>query len=221
MKAPRGVAFDLDGTLIDSRLDIAAACNHVLVRAGREALPPDVIATFVGDGVRALLARAFRVPEPEGPHAQLDAWTGELIAYYAEHPATHTTWMPGALAALDALAGLPLAVVTNKARLVTLRVLEAMGAVQRFAFIYAGGDGPLKPRPDPVAAVARAFAIDAADLWVVGDSAQDILGARAAGARSVAVHGGMGDRARLEAAGPDAILPSLAELPGLVHGAAS
>jgi phosphoglycolate phosphatase-like HAD superfamily hydrolase len=62
MGRPHGVAFDLDGTLIDSRLDIVAACKHVLVGAGRTPLAPEVIATFIGDGVRALVAKAFGLP---------------------------------------------------------------------------------------------------------------------------------------------------------------
>jgi phosphoglycolate phosphatase len=221
MRAPRAVAFDLDGTLIDSILDIAAACNHVLVWAGRAPLPPEVIATFVGDGVGALLARAFGVLENDAPDPQRDAWSREFIAYGAAYPATHTTWMPGALSALDALAGMPLAVVTNKARPVALRVLEALGARQRFAFVYAGGDGPRKPRPDPIVAVARAFSVDVARVWVVGDAEQDILAARAAGAPSIAVRGGFHDEPRLRAAAPDVILGSLLELPGLVQSACS
>jgi phosphoglycolate phosphatase len=221
MKAPRAVAFDLDGTLIDSRLDIVAACNHTLARAGRAPLSAEIVSTFVGDGVRALVARAFGVPETDAPDPQLDAWCEAFIAYGAAHPATHTTWMPGALQALDALAGLPLAVVTNKARVVALAVLDALGGRSRFGFVYAGGDGLLKPRPDPVVAVARAFEVDVERVWVVGDAEQDILAARAAGATAVAVRGGFHDDARLQAASPEVILSSLLELPALVQRAAS
>jgi phosphoglycolate phosphatase len=221
MKAPGAVAFDLDGTLIDSRLDIVAACNHTLVWAGRAPLPVEVVSTFVGDGVRALVARAFGVPETEAPEPSLDAWCEEFIAYGTAHPAEHTTWMPGALAALDALAALPLAVVTNKARVVALSVLDALGGRSRFGFVYAGGDGRLKPRPDPVVAVARAFGVDVERVWVVGDAEQDVLAARAAGAVAVAVRGGFHDDARLQAASPHVMLSSLLELPALVQRAAS
>src|SRR3984957_19688611 len=62
MRLAQGIAFDLDGTLIDSRLDIAAACNHILVAAGRVPLAPEIIATFVGDGVRVLVSKAFALP---------------------------------------------------------------------------------------------------------------------------------------------------------------
>jgi len=195
------------------------ACNHVLVGAGRAPLPPEVIETFVGDGARALLARAFGVPVTTAPDAQLDAWQEQWVAFYTAHPAAHTTWMPGALAVLDAVADLPLAVVTNKARPVTLAVLEALGGRQRFAFVYGGGDGPLKPRPEPVLATARALSVEPSSLWVVGDADQDILAARAAGAVAVAVKGGFQTEARVRAARPDVILDSLPELLPLIQSA--
>ncbi len=219
MRAPAAIAFDLDGTLIDSRLDIVAACNHTLTWAGRAPLSAEVISTYVGDGVRALVARAFGVPETDAPERSLDAWCDEFIAYGTAYPAAHTTWMPGALAALDALSELPLAVVTNKARVVALRVLDALGGRSRFGFVYAGGDGPLKPRPHPILAVARAFGVDVERVWVVGDAEQDVLSARAAGATAVAVRGGFHDEARLQAASPHVMLSSLLDLPALVRAA--
>ena len=215
MRRPEAVAFDLDGTLVDSRRDIASACNHVLESEGRAPVDVEVIATFVGDGVRALVSRAFALPM-DSP--ALDALERAFVARYTAHAVEHTTWMPGALDALEALRGMPLAVVTNKARSVTLAVLDALGASDRFAFVYAGGDGPLKPRPEPVAAVARALAVPAEALWVVGDGDQDLLSARAAGAVAIGVLGGFGSEARLRAASPDAVLASLRELPALVRG---
>jgi phosphoglycolate phosphatase len=215
LRFPRAVAFDLDGTLIDSRLDIAAACNHVLTSEGAAPLPADVIATFVGDGGRALIARAFGVPDVDGDE-RLEAGLREFVSFYAAHPVTQTCWMTGALASLEALAALPLALVTNKARAVTERVLAELGVTARFAFVYAGGDGPRKPDPAPILAVARALQVEPADLWMVGDGAQDVLAARAAGACSVGVTGGLGDEARLRAASPDAVLSSMADLPALV-----
>jgi phosphoglycolate phosphatase len=218
MQPPRAFAFDLDGTLIDSRLDIAAACNHVLVHAGRAPLDPAIIVGFVGDGVRQLLARAFGLPSDD--HA-LDALVEDLVRYYAAHPVVHTTWMPGALATLDALSSAPVALLTNKARVVTIAVLDALGARDRFAFVYAGGDGPLKPRPEPVTATARALGVPASSLWVVGDGAQDVQAARAAGATAIAVLGGFTPETRLREAGPDAVVASLPEVVALRDAAAS
>jgi phosphoglycolate phosphatase len=216
MQRPCGFAFDLDGTLIDSRLDIAAACNHVLVRAGREPLDPAVIVGFVGDGVRQLLARAFGLPGDDGA---LDPLVEDLVRYYAANPVVHTTWMPGALATLDAVSDVPLALITNKARAVTMAVLDALGATRRFAFVYAGGDGPLKPHPGPVTATVRALDVAARSLWVVGDGAQDVEAARAAGATAIAVLGGFASETRLREAQPDALLDALPALLDLRHRA--
>jgi phosphoglycolate phosphatase len=208
------LAFDLDGTLIDSRLDIAAACNHALASAGRPTMQPDEIATFVGDGIKALVARAFRLPDDSpdlGAHVEI------LVRYYEAHPIDHTTWMPGAREALDAAADLPLALVTNKGRSVTLAVLEGLGLRSRFAFVYAGGDGPLKPNAEPVLACARALGSETSTLWVIGDGAQDVGAARAAGAFAVGVLGGFTSEESLRAAQPDVMLRSMAELPHLLR----
>jgi phosphoglycolate phosphatase len=220
VRPPRAVAFDLDGTLVASGLDIAAACNHVLVQSGRAPLDAAVIAGFVGDGARALLARAFGVPEdPLDP--RMGAWHAQFVAYYSAHPATYSHWMPGAGDALSALSGLPLAVVTNKPRPITLKVLQALGAGARFAFVYAGGDGPLKPDPEPLLAVARALSVAAQDIWMVGDSDQDVRAARAAGAVAVAVRGGFAHADRVRLSSPEATLDSMAELPELVRSASA
>jgi phosphoglycolate phosphatase len=216
LSAPRALAFDLDGTLVDSRRDIAAACNHALVWAGRAPLPEDVVASFVGDGARVLLARAFGIDRAS---PDLDAPLAELVRYYAAHPVVHTRWMPGALEALDALADLPLALVTNKARAVTIPILEALGVASRFAVVVAGGDGPLKPSPEPLYAIARALSLEPRDIWAVGDAAQDVGMARAAGSPAIAVLGGFHNETRLRAAEPDVVLASLHELAALVHGA--
>ncbi|MBV9947764.1 MAG: HAD-IA family hydrolase [Myxococcales bacterium] len=213
MPRPRAFAFDLDGTLIDSRRDIAAACNHVLLHAGRSPLPEAEIATYVGDGAMALLARAFRIPT-DAP--ELRALHDEFVRYYGEHPVARTDWMPGALEALDALAGHPMAVVTNKTRTVTLTILEALGAADRFAFTYGAGDGPLKPSPQPIHAVARALGVRAAELWVVGDGPQDVGAGRAAGSPTVGVLGGFQSEERLRLAAPDRLIGSLSDLVALV-----
>jgi 2-phosphoglycolate phosphatase len=211
LATPKLVAFDLDGTLIDSRGDIAAACNHALVSAGRAPLSPETIATFVGDGARSLLARAFGIAS-DAPEldAIVDVWRG----YYVAHPIDCSTWMPGALDALDACAhrGIAVALVTNKARVVTERIVDALGVADRFVTLYAGGDGPLKPSGEPMLAVTRAAAVDPPDAWLIGDAEQDIGSARAAGCIAVAVLGGFHDEARLRAARPDVIVASLCDV---------
>jgi phosphoglycolate phosphatase len=209
-----GIVFDLDGTLIDSRLDIAYAANHALTKSGRAALPVDEISGYVGDGARLLLARAAKV-EPDA--AEVEPLLQAFLDYYAAHATDHTELLPGAHEALAALAHLPLALCTNKPRSTTNAVLANLRFPAEFKVVVAGGD-LLKNKPDPLPLqhIARGFGLSTAQLVMVGDGPQDILCAKAAGSRSVGVEGGIQARERLIAAQPDVLLPSLADLPALV-----
>ena len=207
------VTFDLDGTLVDSRGDIAAACNHALASVGRSELPLATITAFVGDGGRRLLERALNV-EADAP--MVDAALAVFDAYYREHPAEHTVFLPGAREALDALRDHPLAIATNKSRTATLAVLDALGVRDRFAAVSAAGDGPLKPDPEGLLRLCSALSARAEDTFMVGDGPQDIGAGRSAGCITVAVLGGFHDEARLRALAPDYLLRSLHELANVV-----
>ena len=213
----RGVVFDLDGTLIDSRGDIAAACNHALGTLGLPAHSTEVIASFVGDGARALCARAARLDESD---PIVDRLIAGYVAYYVEHPADFTRWMPGALelvARLSEGGRLLLAVCTNKPRAPSLAVLGALGAPPALAVLVAGDDSAeRKPAPGPVLAAARGLGLPAEELVMVGDGPMDILAGRRAGARTVGLTSGFFSRGALEREGPDALLDALLELPALL-----
>jgi 2-phosphoglycolate phosphatase len=213
LRTPQAIVFDLDGTLVDSRGDIADACNYALRAFGRAELPTDTIAGFVGDGSKRLLARAFG----EGTAAaELDAAFEAFSRYYASHAAVRSRWMPGAWDALSALSPMPLAIATNKPRDATMALLDALGVEERFARVVCGDDGPLKPSPEPILLALTPSGVAASDAWVVGDGTQDILAARAAGATAIAVLGGFTPEAKLRASGPDAVIESLAELLPLI-----
>jgi len=210
------LVFDLDGTLIDSRKDIAIALNHALTSTGRAPLSEDLIASYVGDGARTLCARALQRDEA-------DPTVGEVLeaflAYYAAHPADFTRWLPHAREALEALSAHPLALCTNKPRPTTDAVLRALDADGLFAAIVAGGDTPRKkPDPEPLFAIAERLRVPATQLVMIGDGPQDIEAGRRAGAKTVAVRGGFPPIEKLLAAGPDVVIGSLAELPGVVGG---
>lgn len=213
--AVRGVVFDLDGTLIDSRLDIAQATNHALEKLGFPTLAVDRIAGFVGDGAEALLARAAGVGGADPVVREL---MGVFLDFYTEHPATHTRLMPGAVAALTELAPeYRLAICTNKPRRTTDAVLAALDLARYFEVVTAGGDLPKKkPDPAPLFFIADSLALSATELAMVGDGPQDIEAGRAAGALTVGVRGGIIAFERLEAANPDVVLGSLTELPALL-----
>lgn len=208
------IVFDLDGTLIDSRSDIASAANHALALHGFATLSQEVISGFVGDGAHRLLSRAAGL-EPTEPQVMM--LYAAFIEYYAAHPADGTRLCAGAAEALDGRLGLPLALCTNKPRVTTERVLDALRISNAFGAIVAGDDLPRnKPDPAPVLHAARCLGIPVSEVLMVGDGAQDVLAGRAAGARTVGVRGGIQPEERLRNAEPDVLIDSLEELPLLV-----
>jgi phosphoglycolate phosphatase len=211
---PSAVLFDLDGTIVDSGADIAAAANHALTSVDRAPLDEKVIAAFVGDGARMLVARALAL-SPEEP--LVDRALTAFHRYYDDHPVVHTTLMPGAREVLDALGNRPVALVTNKPRPPTLAILRVLGLSERFATVRTGSDGPLKPDPRAILDVLRWMGIDPKDAWIVGDGEQDIRAGRAAGCQTVGVRGGLQGDAKLVASEPDALVGSLGELAEVVE----
>lgn len=213
--APKALFFDLDGTLVDSRGDIAASLNAALAVNDREPLPESVIVPMVGDGARMLVVRALSVsPGPTVDDAFVEQVVASFRAHYVAHPCVHTTLLPGARELLSA-AKVPCAVITNKPRDISLLVLEALDV--SVAAVWGGGDGPLKPSPDGVVAIASQLGVSPRDVWMIGDSPQDIAAGRAAGAFTVGVPG-IAERALLEASDPDAMCASLYDVAALIAG---
>jgi phosphoglycolate phosphatase len=211
----RAIVFDLDGTLIDSRRDIAASANHALAAHGFAELSLEEVAGYVGDGARSLLARAARLEETDG---RLDRLIDTFLDYYTAHPIHATTLMPGAREALDAFPRSSLALCTNKPRRTTLAVLAGLELTNVFRAVAAGGDFPeKKPHPRPLLALAEALQVTPQELLMVGDGAQDVLAGRAAGAITVGVRGGIQGVEHLLDSRPDHLLDSLHELPALVR----
>jgi phosphoglycolate phosphatase len=219
MLPPAAIAFDLDGTLIDSRGDIVAAVNHALIQTGRTPLPGPVIVRFVGDGARSLCARAAQLPEFSDEVTRL---TDLFTAHYTEHPVDFTRWLPGVQETLEFFAerlpDLALGLCTNKPRATTEAVLAALGIRTRFRAIVAGGDLPeKKPAPGPLLHLAKLLRTPPEAMVMVGDGPQDIECARRAGMRSIALESPFSSHERLLSARPDVMLRSIAELPDVVH----
>ena len=174
--------FDLDGTLVDSRRDLADSANALLAECGAPPLTEAHVGRLVGDGAATLVARAFAASEIEAPPDAL----ARFLAIYERRLLNHTRPYPGIPEALDALAPrAPLAVLTNKPLASTLRILDALDLARRFdAAAIVGGDGPLPRKPDPAGLrhLAARIGTPLASTLLVGDSTVDLRTARAAGA---------------------------------------
>jgi phosphoglycolate phosphatase len=177
------VGFDLDGTLLDTSGDLAAAVNHALGSAGRPPLTVEQVRPMIGGGSRHMLAQGMAAT---GGYTddELDVLQQRLLAFYEANIAVHTRPFPGCLDALDALAerGVALAVVTNKYEHLAREVLGALGLLDRFVTVIGGdtmGPGRAKPAPDPIQAMVERCGGGRAAF--VGDSIYDVGAAKAAG----------------------------------------
>jgi phosphoglycolate phosphatase len=211
------VAFDLDGTLIDTAPDLAAAANMMLSLLGGRPLPEDCIPALIGDGVESFVARVL---EKSRGRSTLDpavrATASALFArLYEQHPFERSRIFPGVVAALEVLgnAGLPLWCVTNKESRFALPLLEAAGLREFFAVtVCADRPEDRKPSPNMLLAACRRLGVEPANLLYVGDSLADIAAARAANCRVVAVTYGYSDCDVLAGASPDGLLDNLTTL---------
>jgi phosphoglycolate phosphatase len=211
---PRLVVFDLDGTLVDSSRDLAAAANAALARLapGTPPLPQSVVRSFVGDGAAILVARCLTraglaLPVEEVVPVFLEAYRGCLLET--------TTLYPGVAEALDALRGRTLAVLTNKPGDMSRAILAGLRVAERFARIWGGGDVPgRKPDPAGLLRLLDELGVAASDAVLVGDSGIDVRTGRAAGVATVGVRYGF-DPASLEADTPDVLIDDLRRLPAV------
>lgn len=209
--------FDLDGTLVDSVPDLAAAVNKLLAELGRPALSDTRIATMVGDGAAKLVERVLAASDAGGvpQHAALD----RFLAFYEAEPTRLTRPYPGVPAVLAELAaaGWRLAVCTNKPERATRAVLAGL-ALDRFFGVVLGGDSLPARKPDPMPllmALERLGGVPA-DAAMVGDHRNDVVAARAARVPAIFARYGYG-AATLGQEAPDAVIDSFTALTGALR----
>jgi len=170
----RSVLFDLDGTLLDTAPDLAAALNHVLTLHNRKALAFDVIRPWVSHGGIVLVKKGFGI---EDDHPDFDLYRQQLLDYYKGNIATHTQLFPGmaeVLAHLDQN-GIKWGVVTNKPAWLTEPLLEEMGLASRCACIISGDTlDERKPHPAPLQHACKLIGCTEEESLYVGDAARDI-----------------------------------------------
>jgi phosphoglycolate phosphatase len=204
--------FDLDGTLADTKDDIATAVNLTLKEFGLPSKEPSVIYDYVGDGVRKLLQRAF-AEQPPGSYEQA---LQVFRQHYLGHLLDTTQFYPGVLEILDHFKNKKKAIATNKPFEYTQKIIEGLGVESRFDLVL-GGDSMLhlKPHPAIIREVLDRLRISGERSVMIGDGVNDILAARAAGAQSCAVGYGLGRVEDLLAADPDFFCENIKDLPSL------
>jgi phosphoglycolate phosphatase len=220
---PQAVLFDLDGTLIDSAGDIAAAINEVLSGDRLGPLPVTQVRSMVGNGVRRLVERAYEASGEPLDDITLDERYARMMKVYGNHLTRLTTLLPGAASALRTSRelGAKVAVVTNKPEGFSRQILAHFGLLPDVDLIVGGDSGPArKPAPDMLLHALKAFAVAPSAAIMVGDGPADIDAAWAAGVPVVAVDGGYAAVPAAEL-GADTVIASLADLPdAVVHLAA-
>jgi phosphoglycolate phosphatase len=227
MQLPRLLVFDLDGTLIDSSLDLCNSVNAALVHVERPTLPNELIASYIGDGAAMLVRRALGDPgdldslQPD--EALVERTYRYFIEYYRQHKLDNTRCYEGVLEALQTIRDrhpiLPMAVLTNKPVMPSRDICTALGLAPFFFQNYGGNSFPTKkPNPEGLLAII-AEARDRFDpellpgqTAMIGDSDVDILTARRAGARAIGCSFGLAPHT-LEAAKPDVTVAAPSEWP--------
>jgi phosphoglycolate phosphatase len=210
----RLLIFDLDGTLVDSRLDLANSVNARLRHFGRAALPCEMISAYIGDGAPMLVRRALGDPDDQ---KFVDEALLYFLAYYREHKLDNTYVYPGVKESLETIRDtrngeVKMAVLSNKPVVPSKAIVEALGLGSFFFQVYGGNSFPTK-KPDPQGALAllKEAGRKPSQAVMIGDSANDVLTAQNAGMFSVGLTYGLSP-ATLEQVPPDVLIDRPDEL---------
>jgi phosphoglycolate phosphatase len=203
--------FDLDGTLIDSKLDLAHSVNAALGHLGLSPLPNETVYSYVGNGAPVLIRRSLGAGASQ---ADVDQALAFFLEYYRAHMLDNTVLYPGVRTALDRMmrAGIPLAVLTNKPVRISEAIVEGLGLSGHFQYVY-GGNSFEQKKPHPIGIDTLVSKLNARreHTVMVGDSGVDIDTARAAGVQACGVSYGFAPET-LKSSPPDFFVDSLEEL---------
>lgn len=220
----RGILWDLDGTLVETRRDIAAGVNLALAERGLPPMSVAAVSRNVGRGSRVLMALCLgQSGAPEPAEEEIDAATGAFVRHYLDHLLDSSAPYPGVPELLERLeeSGAVMGVVTNKPQEPASLLAEGLGLTGRFRFILGmGPDAERKPHPGPVREAIIRLGIPPGSCALVGDSLVDIEAARAAGIAVAAVGWGYTAGAELRGREPDFLAGSVAELESWLRGQA-
>jgi phosphoglycolate phosphatase len=214
--AVRALIFDLDGTLIDSKLDLAISINATLKNMGRAPLPHETIFGMVGSGASVLVQRALGLKDVT--HAEVETGLAYFLSYYRSHMLDNTVAYPGVREGLELLEKYPMAVLTNKPVNFSRAILDGLGLSRYFRFVYGGNSfEKKKPHPMGVETLLRELVFQPQEAMIIGDSEIDTQTARNSGIWACGVTYGLGTES-LKKFPPDLMLDSLTELPAHLDG---
>jgi phosphoglycolate phosphatase len=215
----RVLIFDLDGTLIDSKLDLAHAVNAMLEHMKRAPLEHETIYSYVGNGAPMLVRRALG----DGATASVtddeaDTGLAYFLSYYRQHMLDNTVPYPGVREGLALLEKHPMAVLTNKPVHFSRAILEGLAMSRYFRFVYGGNSfEKKKPHPMGMETLLRELKAEPREAMIVGDSDVDVRTARNAGTWACGVSYGLGVEG-MRVHPPDLMVDSLVELPPYLNG---
>lgn len=214
---PQAVLFDLDGTLLDSRGDIARAANAARAHFHLAPWPEEKVARFVGRGVSYLVAGVLETQDP----FRLEEGTRVLLEHYRRETAAFSRFFDGAKELLDFLDAerIPCAIISNKPSDLTRKVLTTLNVERYFSVVFGHDDTPkAKPHPQPLLSALEKLNVSPEHAFFIGDSPVDIQAARAAGIRVGVVTHGFSSLEELKAAKPDVIVHHLLDFIKIFQG---
>ena len=209
LKRKRLILYDLDGTLVDTRRDIADSANHVRVMNGLKRLDDEEIWPWVGQGLTHLIRRCLATED----HKLIAQGAKTYRSYYKKHMLDKSALYPGAREFLELFRGKNQAVITNKPNPFAVKLLQEL-FISRYFFRVIAGDSEFPHKPDTASTLAlmKLAKVSANEVLWVGDSPVDIQTARTAGVDVVVLSHGFVERAKLKAAKPDGLFKDFREL---------
>ncbi|WP_394129275.1 phosphoglycolate phosphatase [Shewanella maritima] len=222
-QAVKVIAFDLDGTLVDSVPDLAAATNATLSELNLANAQEQQVRSWVGNGAKVLMTRALSFAQPNKPvdeiNQQLDSVMPRFMHHYGLHLEKHSELYPEVLETLTKFktSGYKMAVVTNKPYEFTIPLLKSFGLFDFFEQIL-GGDSLTRMKPDPLPLIHLIDFWDVAphQLLMVGDSKNDILAAKSAQVLSIGLTYGYNYGEHIGLSSPDAVCESFSQVGDLL-----
>lgn len=201
----KALLWDLDGTLIDSKQDIAECVNWTLNDMGLDSIPHEHIYEYVGHGVRTLIQGA--VEEAHGHDYDYDSAMKLFDGHYLKHLLDHTRLYPGMEKVLEKLGDKKMAIITNKPQRYTDPIIDGLRLRDYFGVVL-GREAcvEMKPHPQPLESAMERLSVSSEQTMIVGDTEVDIEAGRRAGVKTCAVLFGFGKEEKVRAAKPDYLI---------------